>query len=306
MSRRAIALLVLSLLLAACSSLAPQDEPPATKPGTGTGPEVTKDIDAYMQQRMRVESVGFRLRQAAATRCSATGATRKDLGLVVWSLANFPNHADRTRLERLYKLTDAVTVALAIETGPARKAGLRPGTVITHVDGIELPVGPGATARFIALSNEASSRGDVTLRLSGGTELRIRPEPICSSPVLLVRSDDMNAATDGKAVAMTTGLYGLLRSDDEIAVVLGHELAHILLGHSRSGASADPSRETDADRAGLELAARAGFDIAAAPALWSRLNNALLAPGLATTHPTGPEREAAIRKAVDEIRRSRP
>jgi Zn-dependent protease with chaperone function len=304
MSRHAVVLLLLSLVLAACSSLAPQDEPSGLKPGTG--PAVTEGIDIYMQQRLRVESVGFRLRQAAATRCGASGSTRKDLGAVVWSLANFPNPVDRTRLERLYNLTEAVTVALAIEGGPARKAGLRPGTIITHVDGIELPVGPGATARFIALSNEAASRGNVSLRLSDGAERLIQPELVCSSPVLLVRSEDMNAATDGKAVAMTTGLYGLLRSDDEIAVVLGHELAHILLGHTRSGSAADPSRETDADRAGLELAARAGYDIAAAPALWSRLNNTRIAPGLATTHPTGPAREAAIRKAVQEIRGARP
>jgi predicted Zn-dependent protease len=54
------------------------------------------------------------------------------------------------------------------------------------------------------------------------------------------------------------------------------------------------------------LAARAGYDIAAAPALWSRLNNTRIAPGLATTHPTGPAREAAIRKAVQEIRGARP
>jgi len=306
MSRRVATILLVSLMLAGCSSLGLQEATPTPPAATLPGSAVTEGIDVYMQQRMRVESVGFRLRQAALRTCEKQGTTRNDLGVVVWSLANFPNPGDRTRLQALYGLTDAVTVALAIETGPARKAGLRPGAVITHVDGIELPVGQGGTARFLTLSGEAARRGTLEIRLASGERLTIRPEPVCASPVLLVRSTDMNAATDGNAVAITTGLYGLLRSDDEVAVIIGHELAHILLGHTRARTPADPSRETDADRAGLELAARAGFDIGAAPTLWRRLNSMNLADSLATTHPIGPAREAAIRKVVEEIRKSGP
>ncbi|MFN9162495.1 MAG: M48 family metalloprotease [Alphaproteobacteria bacterium] len=305
MLRKVITIALVSLF-PACTSLGLQDDMGLSTPAPAPGPAVTEGIDTYMHQRMRVESVGFRLRQAAAPTCARQGATRNDIGIVVWSLANFPNPDDRARLQRIFSLTQAVTVALAVEDGPARKAGIRPGQVITHVDGVGLPTGQGATARFISLSNEAAGRGSVTLRLAGGQERTIRPTPVCASPVLLVRSEDLNAATDGNALAITTGLYGLLRSDDEIAVILGHELAHILLGHTKAGPAEDPAREIDADRTGLELAASAGFDIDAAPALWKRLNTLQLAAGLSATHPTGPAREAAIRKAVEEIRRSRP
>lgn len=306
MSRQAITLVVLSLVLAACVAPGARDETTNMPVPVAPGPAVTEGIDIYMQQRMQVESVGFRLRKAAADACERQDLARRDIGVVVWSLANFPNPVDRTRLERLYGLTDAVTVALAVTGGPGRSAGLRPGAIITHVDGIELPSGQGATARFISITNEAARRGSFSVRLASGREHVIHPEQVCASPVLLVRSPDMNAATDGNAVAMTTALHGLLRSDDEIAVILGHELAHIILGHTRPGAAAGPSRETEADRAGLELAARAGFDITAAPALWKRLNSSRVAASLASTHPTGPEREAAIRKAVEEIRQARP
>lgn len=305
MLRKAISLILVSVL-PACTSLGLQDEMALSPPAETPGPAVTEGIDTYMQQRMRVESVGFRLRHAAADACAGQGATRNDIGLVVWSLANFPNPDDRARLQRLFNLTHAVTVALAVDNGPARKAGIRPGQIITHVDGVGLPVGQGATARFISLSNEAAGRGSVTLRLSDGQERNIRPTLVCASPVLLVRSEDLNAATDGNSVAITTGLYGLLRSDDEVAVILGHELAHILLGHTKSGAAEAPAREIEADHIGLKLAARAGFDINAAPALWKRLNSLQVAAGLSASHPSGPAREAAIRKSVNEIRRSRP
>jgi len=305
MLRKAITIALVSAL-PACTSLGLQDDMGMSPRAAPPGPAVTEGIDTYMQQRMRVESVGFRLRQAATPTCARQGATRNDIGLVVWSLANFPNPDDRARLQRLFNLTQAVTVALAVDDGPARKAGIRPGHVITHVEGVGLPIGQGATARFISLSNEAAGRGSVTLRLADGQERTIRPTQVCDSPVLLVRSEDVNAATDGNAVAMTTGLYGLLRSDDEIAVILGHELAHILLGHTKMGPAEDPAREIAADRTGLELAARAGFDIDAAPALWKKLNSLQVAAGMSATHPTGPAREAAIGKAVEEIRRSHP
>lgn len=305
MLRQAIAIALVSML-PACASLDLQEDMGLPPPAAVPGPAVTEGIDIYMQQRMRVESVGFRLRQAAAPTCARQGATRDDIGLVVWSLASFPNPDDRARLQRLFSLTEAVTVALAVDDGPADKAGIRPGQVITHIDGIVLPTGQGATARFITLSSEAASRGNVILRLADGHERTLRPVPVCRSPVWLVRSNDMNAATDGNAVAMTTGLYALLRSDDEIALILGHELAHILLGHMASRSAADPAREIEADRTGLELAASAGFDINAAPALWKRLNNMQAAASLSATHPAGPAREAAIRQAVDEIRSRRP
>lgn len=308
MARRQTATSVLiALQLAACASLG---EPGSisVQPGmpvSTPGPQVTEGIDLYMRQRADVESVGFRLRRAAAPECQAQGRARADIGLVVWSNANFPHPDDRRRLVETFGLTEAVTVGLSIRQGPADKAGLRQGDIVVRINGEDLPSGPGATARFIALSTAAATNGPIALQLADGTTHRIEPETVCASPTLLIRSPDMNAATDGNAIAITTALYAALRSSDELAVILGHELAHDLLGHTRSGWRADPAREIEADRKGLELAARAGFDIGAAPALWSRLNASGIPGGVARTHPSGPEREAAIRKAVADIQKNR-
>ena len=300
MTWKAAAILLCMALLAACSSIEVLEAPRAPQASSPPGPAVTEGIDTYMQQRLRVESVGFRLRRAAAPQCARQDTTRNDLGIVVWSLANFPNPEDRSRLQRLYNLTDEVTVALFIEGGPSQAAGLRPGAIITHVDGVALPAGQGATARFIAISSDAARSGPVNLHLRDGRTMAIAAQAVCAQPALLVRSPDINAATDGNALAITTALHGMLKSDDELAVILGHELGHILLGHTKPGSNPDRKREMDADRTGLELAAQAGFDISAAPALWSRLNRSKAAPALADTHPTGPEREAAIRRLVEQ------
>lgn len=307
MRTQAVTSILIALTLAACASLGEQGTlsgQPAS-PLSTPGPAVTEDIELYMRQRADVESVGFRLRRAAAPECARQGRARADIGLVVWSRANFPNPDDRRRLAETFGLGDGVTVGLSIRHGPAEKAGIKPGDVLVRINADDLPPGPGATARFIALSTAAAASGTIALQLADGNTRRVDPETVCASPALLIRSPEMNAATDGNAIAITTGLYATLRSSDELAVILGHELAHDLLGHTGSGWRADPSREIEADRKGLELAARAGFDIRAAPALWSRLNTTGVAGGIARTHPSGPEREAAIRRAVADIQKNR-
>ncbi len=306
MRRQAATSILIALHLAGCASLG---KPEITSGHTGgptstPGRAVTEGIDIYMRQRADVEHVGFRLRRAAATECQKQGRVRADLGLVVWSRANFPHPDDSKRLTESFGLTDAVTVGLSIRQGPADKAGIKPGDIVVRINNEDLPSGPEATARFIALSTAEATKGPITLQLADGTTRRVDPEIVCASPTLLIRSPDMNAATDGNAIAITTALYAALRSSDELAVILGHELAHDLLGHTRSGWRADPAREIEADRKGLELAARAGFDIGAAPALWSRLNATGMSGGISRTHPSGPEREAAIRKAVTELKQN--
>lgn len=331
MSVRLLAVFATAASLAACASIdGPDDIAPRPRVSEPvSAPSVTEGIEQYMQQRARVESVGFRLRRAGEPDCRKLNRTRNDLGIVVWSLASFPNADDQARLRGAYGLDNSVTVAIAIEGAPARKAGLRNGDVITHVNGEVLPVGTGATDRFIARSNAAARAGAVSLRLKDGRELSITPDAVCDYPALLVRSPDTNAAADGTSFAITTGLYDVTRSDDELAVILGHELAHNILGHlagaatgssttgrlleafTRSSISAalssaatpahDPKKEIEADRFGLQLMARAGFDITAADTMWTRLNHAGSATLISRTHPTGNDRQAALRKAIGEL-----
>ncbi|MFM9862318.1 MAG: M48 family metalloprotease, partial [Micropepsaceae bacterium] len=144
------------------------------------------------------------------------------------------------------------------------------------------------------------------------------------------RSSDINAAADGTVLAITSGLFELTNADDEVALVLGHELAHNVLRHLELVKTAKPAPgtlldafarsaigtavaatinrpfsvqfEKDADRAGLTFMARAGYDIDAAPTFWRRLNEIMKAKSVAATHPTGPERQRAIEAAVAEIK----
>jgi predicted Zn-dependent protease len=128
--------------------------------------------------------------------------------------------------------------------------------------------------------------------------------------VNLVENPERNATcADGGKIVFYTGIIRSLRlTDDEIAAIMGHEVAHALREHSReqysraygtsalinaaSAASKRPEEnlklanhyaryiielpnsreaETEADKIGLELMARAGFDPRAAVNVWRKM-----------------------------------
>ena len=146
--------------------------------------------------------------------------------------------------------------------------------------------------------------------------------------VNLVQSPAINAfCMPGGKIAFFSGLIDALRlSDDEIAVIMGHEMSHALLEHGRARMSEQVlkvagvniaaallnlsnvsasllaqaadlaltlpyarSQETDADLAGMEIAARSGYDPRAAVVVWqkmARLGRARGAPPqFLSTHP---------------------
>ena len=127
----------------------------------------------------------------------------------------------------------------------------------------------------------------------------------------VVRAQTINAfALPGGQILVTDAMLRFVQSDDELAEVLGHEMAHVELRHAvehyqyqyRLGGlvelvhrlatmpySAD--QELDADAEGLRLAAAAGYDPTAAPALFTRMQQQLHEP--AAPHATTPAGELA-------------
>jgi len=158
-----------------------------------------------------------------------------------------------------------------------------------------------------------------------------------------ITSDELNAfCMPGGKIMFYSGLIKRLNlSDDEIAIVMGHEIAHALREHSReqvsqeiaaqtaigvgaallglgdgatqlTGAAYDAlistrfsrSHETEADRIGLELSARAGYDPRAGVTLWQKMIKASggsSPPEFFSTHPAGANRIREIESLLPAV-----
>ena len=160
--------------------------------------------------------------------------------------------------------------------------------------------------------------------------------------VNLIKSDELNAnCGPGGKIIFYTGLIDSLKlTDDEIAAILGHEIAHALREHGREAMSkaygiemakqgagalfglgqdslalADTvanygmtlpnsrSNENEADLIGLELAARAGYNPNAAITLWNKMSKASEGspPEFMSTHPASASRIASLQAAIPKV-----
>ena len=175
-----------------------------------------------------------------------------------------------------------------------------------------------------------------------------RPDaPKWAWEVNVLSTPEVNAwCMPGGKIAVYSGLIDKVKpSDDELAAVLGHEIAHALREHSREQASqamaeqlgigilgaaaglSDTTQqlsgllvkvgfelphsrtdETEADRVGLELAARSGFDPHAAVTLWQKMEQVAGAGGGGGTiqkflsdHPPTEQRLADMKANADKL-----
>ena len=62
----------------------------------------------------------------------------------------------------------------------------------------------------------------------------VQPVEICAHHVLLLRDDTVNAFADGKNIYITSGMLQFVKSTEELALIVGHEMAHNTRNHMRS------------------------------------------------------------------------
>ena len=202
---------------------------------------------------------------------------------------------------------DYLIVLSATRGAPAAKGGIEAGDRITEVNGEALPSGPDGLRLLLHWLNDHQ---DALLRLGvergGATEYRVvHATPACSYDVVLADDGRMDAVTQEQRVTLTSGMVDWLANDDDLATVVGHEIAHIAAGHTRSELGLnDDEIEAEADYIGVYLAARAGYNILGAADLLKRIVASRAMEGGEADPRSIALRLQAIGKAVDDIRRA--
>ncbi|OGR38506.1 MAG: hypothetical protein A2051_03605 [Desulfovibrionales bacterium GWA2_65_9] len=303
-------MLLAALCLAACA--------PAAKPRPELTPEATKEaelqrefaLESLLERQDRLNALGYTMITANEPLCRQRGRVRKSLGLT----ADYFNTRDSKEwlpvLSKKWGVGENTIVVTGVVPGSAAaKAGVLRGDVITSMG-----VKAGHTGKRLNVTQEMddmSAKGPVTLKLlrAGKTVSVTIPAPVdvCDSRFVVRIGDAVNAYADGKNVIVTYGIMNLYSKDEDLAVVLGHELAHNILGHARKDESgkmvpSTPEKEAEADAVGLYFTARAGFSIENAPNVWRRMaaqNPAHIRGSL--VHPSSASRFVDMEAIKNEI-----
>jgi beta-barrel assembly-enhancing protease len=294
--------------------------------------ETQDSLLALQRDDQRVADTGWRI----ASR--NTDACPKLWGALGVSLQHVSQYAPayRAPAKAAFGLDDSYPSILAVAKGsPASGSGLKPNDRLRAVNGVDLA--GNSRRQTNAASYDAVSAAMAALealpeqkaavlsidRAGQRLDVSVTPQNVCRSRVELAPGNALNANANGLVAQISGRLVNWVQSDDELALVIAHEIAHNLLDHPKRlseksalsglatslGLSGKAQRqmELDADRMGIIMAAHAGYNYKIAPDFWARLNsNAPLAAFLATTHPTTRARRENAQRVVDELGVKRP
>ena len=339
MERRGVAVWIgIAVLLAGCA------QSPA--PGKTAAHAVGKSVagkplaPAAPDEWARVERVALAVFRGGRQLCGARVAPT--LGLAYANRESF-NRALQPAADELLGFDEHLKVTRIVAGSPAAKAGLQAGDILMTLGGRMVPSGAGAAASFTGLVRTLPAGGrpvPLAVQRAGVAEqLAVTPELICDFDITVMESDEVNAFTDGRTIRVMSGILGMVVDDDELALVLSHEVGRNIMNHiaiqkwqamggavagammdvlaaavgidshgkftrGRHGGDAGRAvgRERQADYIGLYVMARAGYNVDVAPQLWRRM--AALMPRESKVMPTqsAAERLAAMERAVAEIK----
>ena len=299
--------------------------------------EKVAQLIAVQALDQRIADIGWRLATGNVDLCPRhTGAT----GIALHSASQYAPGYRAAAIAAFALGSDGPGIQTVAQGSPAWNAGIRPGDRLLAVggEGFAAAPEPAPTKRrarrpakaSYAETDAAMARLEalpagqpILLRIQRegrAIDLTLAPVTACASRFELATGNVLNANSNGKVVQVFGRLALTYDRDEDLALVMAHELAHNALGHNQAiaqqrlptGSAAAFSGkgailrdfEREADRYGIYMAARAGYPYAHAPEFWRGLAaSAGLGAWIAASHPTPGNRQANAAAVVAEIDR---
>lgn len=295
-------------------------------------------LKSTKNKNLNLEDIAYPLLVSAVPFCGEN--SKPVLGIKFANKFNF-KESYRGIASLQYGIEEDLIIIDTYETSPAEDAGLRVGDIVKEINSEPVATGEDASEKIAAqLDNHLAVNRLVKLKIVRNDNEKVFDviaEQACDYTVLLVNSDDINAFADGKRVAITQGMMEFVVQEQELSLVIAHELAHNSMGHIRSqrgnsligtildiavGTATGISTqglfgqvatqvyskefEAEADYVGLYIMANAGQEVEGAANFWRRLaatNPEGIKKGPMSSHPSTPKRFLAIEEGAKEIKR---
>lgn len=339
------AYLLLTSSLALIGCVAPQTRMPVVN-NESTAAETKKQqtlvVEDYMSNYKKLQKVASKISTDGAEMCGEKVGSY--YGFNYWNQDSF-KPAWKEAAKSKYDLNEKFRILNVTPQSPAEKATLKEGDILVSINNWLIPVGKDIekqlNQKLIEYGKDLKPVEISVLRDNTDYKVSISPVKTCDFSVHLAPDDVKNAYADGKNIVIYKGMMDFFKSDEEIALVFSHELAHnsmkhidakqknatvggifglILdvaaatagvntngnfskLGSGIAGNAYSVEFEQEADYVGLYFMKKAGYDIDNAAGFWRRMaiNNSQ-AITLKSSHPTTPERFVAIETTVKEIK----
>lgn len=322
---------IISILLAGCAAPGTQRvavNDAAVKAEERKQMEIV--ADEMLSEQIRLNNVRWRIATKGKAVC------REDVGpLLGLQSMTRPKGQMGDILAARFGITEKPTIVHVVPGSPAELAGIRKGDILKSINGIEI-----TSPQSLEDVNEKWTQGSpfsVSLeRNASPVTVTAMPEMGCKYPVGLSPQQIINAFADGKRVMIARGMMNFAKDDNELALVVSHEIAHNSMKHIDAkkqnmglGFLADLAAillskgqvsntnfagiaasaysqefEAEADYVGLYLMANAGLPIDDAPRFWRRMAAAHpqnIKTNHSASHPSTSYRMVALEETVKEI-----
>jgi len=184
----------------------------------------------YIDQMSLVKSIGFKINSLNADICNKTdfnsGLTFANENVMGLKIAKF--------FPSKINLGSQVSIINIVKNSPADKAGLALGDIILEVEGYTFPEGRNALKKISKHFKNIEEKKIKKIKIDRNGEILtfdINQTKICNYPIIFTQDKIVNAYADGKSIIMTQGMVDYAKDDNEIAMVIAHELAHNDRGH---------------------------------------------------------------------------
>lgn len=336
-------MLISTAIVAGCVS--PQTRTP-TVSNEITNAETKKQqalvVEDYMLNYKKLQNVSSRIVTNGSDLCGEK--TSGFYGFNYWNQDGFKADWKETTKAK-YNLDEKFKILNIVQNSPAEKAMLKEGDILVSINHWLVPIGKESGKQLAQkLTEQGRSFSPVEISvLRDGVEQKVSITPVksCDFQVYLAPDDIKNAYADGANIVVYKGMMDFFKTDEEVALVVSHELAHNTMKHidakkknattggvlgllldiaaatagvntngdfSRLGAGIAGNAysvefEQEADYVGLYIMQKSGFDIDNAAGFWRRMaiNNSQ-AITIKSSHPTTPQRFVAIEETVKEIK----
>ncbi|WP_435641749.1 M48 family metalloprotease [Micavibrio aeruginosavorus] len=261
-----------------------------------------------MEEERRVLSIGYNIYKANVDICPVFGYAT---GMYIWNKYYFERE-NRSIAKRVFNIGETLQIKHIMPGSPADVAGLQVGDRLVSLNDKDINKGRYAYRDFYRNFNKLFKDQTVNLVVQRGTQnipVTLSRDKICGFGLVYDETAmEINASANGHRVKINRGYYKFTENDDELAEVIGHELAHnamlhinkgqwnsaipilagiaIDMGNVVNGTNIDsddvydikkytdliysPSFEREADYVGMYMIARAGYDTSKAAHVWRR------------------------------------